>query len=442
MEVIQTPVFFVNFIHKYETKICDSLFWVFFALFLLDRVINYFYDFPFFVISAIALFPLLIYFSQKNNTNKKQHYFLMFFFIIITVLNSIIYRFSVKNISDLLFVVLFFTSYFFYKKNIKYLKLSTVYLFLILSVSLFSFTFFGVNSNHSRKANYISTSKNDSSLSSKTKSTQVYSNKTTENNESSEWKPKSIHILKKSRVFHQGLFRVSHVASCFFGFLFLFFVYQYQNKKRIIDLILVFILLGLCIYTGSKTILIAFAFSAILFLFIRKSIIYPILAILFVVLLFYQREYILQITEDTILYPYSVLIYISAENLTAISRFQIWYSWWSEISNFGIIDFLIGKSFANAIIANQQNLNLKIWFHNDFLNIFYTYGLVGFVLYIWFFIKIYRDNRIIIKHNVLIFIFYFSMIFAAFINGFYYYFPVFLLYLFFLMIKTEKQIVK
>lgn len=92
-----------------------------------------------------------------------------------------------------------------------------------------------------------------------------------------------------------------------------------------------------------------------------------------------------------------------------------------------------------SILANAENINWADWFHNDFLSVAYTYGLVGLVLYAGLFYKIFTDNKALIKNNLFLFTFYFSMLFSAIINGFYYYYPIFLMFLFVLMLKQEKD---
>jgi hypothetical protein len=170
----------------------------------------------------------------------------------------------------------------------------------------------------------------------------------------------------------------------------------------------------------------------------KKYIFYLVLLIVALLMLVITNDFILQLTKGSIFYQYFTFVQTSTENFTRLSRFRLWYSWWIEVREFGFWDFMTGKSYTSALIANARNLDYKVWFHNDFLNIFYTYGIWCTILYIWFFIKIYRDNKSCIKQNIFIFIFYISMVITALINGFYYYFPVFLLYLFFSMIKQEK----
>ena len=450
-----------RFVDKNESKLVDIFFWLFIASFVLDRVINYFVHFPFFVGCALLLFPFLFILTQYQNPEKRKLYVVVLSFLAITTLNSIIYLFGVKNISDLLFIILFFSIYFYYKHNINSLKISNVYLFLAFSFFLFSFTFIRVDSGAINVSEYSSSfnwityydeKPNDVSgkkpiVQSGEKSKLQTNEKTEEEKvvakkrETLKWKKNPMDVIEVRRDYHNGLFRIPHVASYFFGFLFLFFAYQYQKKKKTLFILLLTVSLALCIYIGSRAILAAFVLSMILFLFKRKYIVYLSLLFVALLLLIIANEYFLQLSRDTIFYQYFALIETSVENFTRLSRYRLWFSWWVEVRKFGFWEFLIGKSYMNAVYANANNLNYKVWFHNDFLNIFYTFGSWGALLYIWFFIKIYRDNKTYIKQNVFIFLFYSSMAIASIINGFYYYFPVFLLYLFFLMIKNEKQLV-
>ena len=140
----------------------------------------------------------------------------------------------------------------------------------------------------------------------------------------------------------------------------------------------------------------------------------------------------------------TIKILVEGSVMQTPSVLAIWVTVISILGKLGLtlILYRTGRKVESPmLIANAKNLDTKVWFHNDFLNIFYTYGIWCTMLYIWFFVKIYRDNKSYIKQNIFIFIFYSSMVITAIMNGFYYYFPVFLLYLFFLMIKGEKQLI-
>ncbi len=436
-----------EFVAKYESKLIDVFFWYFIASFFIDRIFfSISIAFPFFVVSALLVFPFLFFLSQHKNPDKRKLYVLIASFLLITTLNSIVYLFDVKNISDLLFVVLFITIYFYYKENMDSLKTVNVYVFLVLSLFLFSFTFFGfdADSSSTRNTNYYSTFSEKNASEKK-----IHHVKKAPSVKKSS--PKKTNTIKKSKQFdkpkpfkvrHTGLFRRTHMASYFFGFLFLFFSYQFQKKKGALNAIILTVSLAFCFYTGIRTMPVAFIISIFLFLFRKKYIYYLISLLAVLVFLIIANDYFLQLTRNTIFYQYFYLIHSGTENFTGLARFKLYQSWWMEVSEFGFWNFMIGKSYINAMLANGQNYGMRLWFHNDFLNIFYTYGIWATMLYIWFFIKIYRDNKDYIKQNIFIFVFYSSMVITAIINGFYYYFPVFLLYLFLVMIKREKQLLQ
>ena len=438
-------IFFKALVDRNEPKLVNAVFVYFMFAFITDQVVNYFYHVPVFVVSALAIFPILLIILQVRNSQKRSFIVLVLSFIILATINNLVYGFHLKNISDLLFICLFIVFYYYYRNNTGALKVNYVYAFLFTSLLLFSFTFLAIDSES------VFTKDNgqhDISTHLSPSDTNVTSAKDSLYNDSGHSKGSgSIHWqvnhdldhLEYYRIYKNGLFRLPHVASYFFGFLFLFFTYRYWKKNKIFDLLFIAISFAFCLLTGSRAIIATIVISGILFLFKRRYIVYLQSIIIAGLLMVLGIEHILRFSENTVFYQYFSIIQTTTENITRLSRFRIWYSWWVEVHNFGILDFLIGKSYINAHLANIKNLGYDIWFHNDFLNIFFSYGIWATILYIWFFIKIYRDNRIFIKNNLFIFIFYFSMVITAVINGFYFYFPVFLLYLFWLMINDEKR---
>ena len=361
-----------NFSNKlfdtYGSLLVSSFFWFFILSFLFDRIINYYTHFPFFVVSVIILFPFLFLATQYKNPGKRQLNVLVFSFLVITIINSIVHLFALKNISDLLFIILFITIYFYYKSRINELNISNVYFFLIIGLFLFSFTFFEIDSTSINNTGYTAVFPLDDVSNAKTETKDI-----ARENKNINWVSNPLDMLEYFRVYHNGLFRLPHIASYFFGFLFLFFAFQYQKKKKITDIILLVVSLVLCFYTGSRAVLAALVLSVLIFLFRKKYIIYFTLLAVTLLIMIVANDYLMQLTKDTIFYQYFTFIQTSTENFTRLSRFRLWYSWWLEISEFGFWDIMIGKSFINALIANANNLDYKVWFHNDFLNIFYTY---------------------------------------------------------------------
>ena len=225
-----------EFVAKYESKLIDVFFWYFIASFFIDRIFfSISIAFPFFVVSALLVFPFLFFLSQHKNPDKRKLYVLIASFLLITTLNSIVYLFDVKNISDLLFVVLFITIYFYYKENMDSLKTVNVYVFLVLSLFLFSFTFFGfdADSSSTRNTNYYSTFSEKNASEKK-----IHHVKKAPSVKKSS--PKKTNTIKKSKQFdkpkpfkvrHTGLFRRTHMASYFFGFCSCFFLINSKKRK-------------------------------------------------------------------------------------------------------------------------------------------------------------------------------------------------------------------
>ena len=442
-----------SFVDENTSKLVNVFFMLFMVAFFTDRGINYFLHFPFFVVMAIVLYPFLLLLVHYKNPEKGQLLLFIGTFILISLINNMLYGFDKKNVSDLLFIILFITFYYYYKNHISALKNKYINIFLVLSAFAFVFTFASIDSQSVFKQLDTSSAGlvSEASIEDENNNVEEVNIGLEEINNTNDsvsiinkqaqlhWEEnKELDYIEYIRVYHFGLFRLPHMASYFFGFLALFFLYSYTKKRKLINLFIVLVSLAFCIITGSRAVIVAFALAGILFLLGRKHIVYLGLIILLSASVFLGIDFLLRISEDTIFYQYFSLIQTTSENFTRLSRFRIWYSWWVEVQNFGLVDLLIGKSYIAAHLANIKNLDYDIWYHNDFLNIFYSYGLLATVVYVAFMIKIYNDNKMEIRNNAILFIFYFAMIITAILNGFYYYFPVFILYIFFLMLRQER----
>ncbi len=400
--------------------ITDVIFRLFLVLFFADCVVNYFVHVPVFVAGSIVLLPLLFGLSLIKNRNEKFVLLFTGVLVIVSIINNIVHQFHEKNISDLVFILLFVFAYFFYRHNINQLKIINVIIFLLVSVFMLSVTLIKIDSDPLLKE--------QQDVKRKWVAPAL------------KWEKKELDVIEAKRYYHSGIFRHSHIASYFFGFFALFFLSRFWKKKKIINLLVVLLSLVLLIYTGSRAMLFALSLSSILFLIRRKYWVYLIPVILILIGVILSIDYILKITEGTVFYQYFAFIKTSTENFTRLSRYRIWYSWWTEVRGFGFWDYIIGRTNYSGLAINKINLNYEIWFHNDLLNIFYSYGIFGMILYVALFVRIFIDNRKIIVNHFFIFLFYFTMCITAVINGFYFYFPIFMMYLFILMIKEQKQL--
>lgn len=252
--------------------------------------------------------------------------------------------------------------------------------------------------------------------------------------------PKSeLNYLESYRQYRYGLFRIPHIGAYFLGFLALFYGFAYRQKRNILFALLTFGLIVLMLYSGVRAFLGA-TLLALIITFIRKNSLIYLTGIALSILLFMLfRVEIYLLTANTILRPFTATFITLVDNVERISRFLIWRSWWMEFSQFEWYQLLTGKSFFSSILANLTNLHLGEWFHNDFLSILYAYGFPAFVVYIYLFVRIYKDHAEQISGNFIIGVFFWCMPILAMLNGLYYYFPLFFMFVFLVMIREEKR---
>ncbi|MCF8369943.1 MAG: hypothetical protein K9G76_12955 [Bacteroidales bacterium] len=431
----------------------NYLFLSFLIAFIIDRIVNYFIDFPFFVVFGLASIPVLLSQRSYSRQNKKWLLFLFIPFVIITLINNLIYGFHAKNISDLLFIILLFSFYLLYASNKIALNPKWLHVLAITFLVLFSFTLIGINNigpvfSSSNPDNYVGPPKNPNTEQQtetgkrvKKPSTSQKLKKTflTENFLNSLANPE-LDYLEYGRQYHRGLFRVPQVASYFFGFLALFYFYFFWKRNKIWSFGALAIIGLIVFYTGTRIFPITILLISAVWLALKPKRL-PVLGVILLILslLIIFREHIAWYTKDTFAHQYFTFFITAIDNLPRLSRIILWNSWLKEISDFGALDILIGKTYFSSLQANLQNVYIFEWFHNDFMSILYSYGILCLLLYVAFYIKIYRDNSSLIRNNYFIFAIYFSMPLMAFLNGFYYYFPMFILYIFFLIIKTEQS---
>lgn len=230
------------------------------------------------------------------------------------------------------------------------------------------------------------------------------------------------------RSYRSGLFRLAHVAS-YLLFLAAIWSFALRRNLKLPGLSLNWLIAGslfslFLIYTGSRTPIMAFALSIPTYYASRsiKGMLIAFFAILTLIVAILNIEAILDFTNGTILYQYFTFIKTAVDNPERLSRVMIWRSWYEAVSNFSPIDVLFGKSLSNAMIFNQAKLGISIWFHNDFLGIYYAYGIVGVSIYASTLYKLARKS---FANNFSFYTFsvVFFIIFAAAANGLFKYYP-------------------
>lgn len=445
-------------------------------LFVADNVLNYFTDVPLFVAGALILLPLM--WLALAAEGKRQVFLVVFssVFILTAIISNLVYGFHKSNVSDLAFILFFITSFYYYKTFSQELQIRNVHIFALVSVVLFSFSFIGINSqsiykNDKHLKNLELVGISFDSLMAQGKPLDSIKNQIPANIDADslvrkklrEFFPghpeidtmknigvgvvpgiktekESLDKLEKSRTYHYGLFRITHVPAYFYGFLLLFYLFMATHLRKRWFFVAVFLLTFLIVYNGVRTFIVAAAAAVLLWFFIKRNIWYFVIFIGIIAAMIVFRYRIFEITQDTIFRPLSTLLITVIDNPDRLSRIALYRSWFAEIQTFHWYDFLMGKTFYQSKLANLKNLFTPTWYHNDLLSIIFSYGMVAAVFYILFFIEIFRTLASVIRQNMLVFIFFATMILTSLINGFYYYFPVFLLYLFWLIaIKTKTQ---
>ncbi|MNC26931.1 hypothetical protein D3C75_750830 [compost metagenome] len=102
---------------------------------------------------------------------------------------------------------------------------------------------------------------------------------------------------------------------------------------------------------------------------------------------------------------------------------MIWSSWLDAIKSFNPIEILFGRSLSDSMAYNLKELGLSIWFHNDFLGIFYSYGISGLLLYFYLIYKILAHKNLRMRKDFFRFTIVFFVLFAGLVNGMYKYVP-------------------
>src|SRR6201999_4240487 len=97
----------------------------------------------------------------------------------------------------------------------------------------------------------------------------------------------------------------------------------------------------------------------------------------------------------------------------------IWNSWFSAISSFNALDFFVGRNFSSSFDFNAREIGLYIWFHNDFLSAFYSYGIWVFIAYVVPHLLAIKKSFQVASSSRLLSMLGFYIVAAAFVNGFY-----------------------
>jgi hypothetical protein len=119
-------------------------------------------------------------------------------------------------------------------------------------------------------------------------------------------------------------------------------------------------------------------------------------------------------------------------NEFSASRTLLWALMFTQVEEDGFtVPNLIGRGPASSKDFLDENFNMRLWMHNDFLDIFFCFGALGVGVYIFCICCYYRETRDIY--------FLLMVLIAAFTNGFFPYIAVQFVALHLLVIKINKK---
>jgi len=369
--------------------------------FALDNAVNYFAALPVYV-ASIPVSILLMFRFTRDQMDRLWFIASLLLLMASVLVNFARFRTSIEDVSDILFLAQFFSA-FFYARNARVSPAAISHATYVFAL-LFLPALIGINASGFGE------------------DVDVFTSGSTD--------------VEFLRVYNQGLYRLPHVASYMLAFSSLWWTYvaTYSRKSR--HLILAALFLAFTLYTGSRTPVIVMGAAylvANIRLRVREMAIIACIIILTVLLFTYMSE-ILNALFGSFLYQYVSFFETMHDNFDRLSRVIIWNSWFSAISSFNALDFFVGRNFSSSFDFNAREIGLYIWFHNDFLSAFYSYGIWVFIAYVVPHLLAIKRSFQVASSSRLLSMLGFYIVAAAFVNGFYKYLPV----IFFVLLFSDE----
>jgi len=380
----------------------DILIYYIVGAFALDNIVNYFVPIPVYVASIPA--SLLLMFRLTRNRLDRLWFIACIFCLGFSALvNFFRFAMSVEDISDILFLAQFFAA-FFCAKNARISPVAisrATYVFAILFLP----ALVGINAGSSEADPDVFLSGS-----------------------------KDIEFL---RLYNQGMYRLPHVASYLLAFACLWWTYVASFSHKARHFLLAAIYLFLTLYTGSRTpiIVMGAAYLVANFRLQAREIVVTVVMFVLAGFLIANMKEMMEFLFGSFLYQYLSFFDTVINNFDRLSRVIIWDSWFSAISTFDGLDFIVGRNFSSSFDFNSRKIGLNIWFHNDFLSAFYAYGILVFSAYL---IPHLIAIRLAVQRRAsarLISLLGLYIVAAAFVNGFYKYVPI----MFFVLLFSDKS---
>ncbi len=201
-----------------------------------------------------------------------------------------------------------------------------------------------------------------------------------------------------SRFGYNGIIYAS-ASSSYLYLIGLFYFLVKQQKQEVLNLKLILVLISCCLI-GTKSIYITLVLLLFYFVFRIKSK-FKILILLFLVVFSFFSAYFFIFNSET-------FSKITAKNglLSAVLSYR------NEIFSKNMLPFIQNEwCLENYFFGGFPNLDLRS--EMGFVDLYFMFGTIGFILYLWLYIKLYFTFKL----GLLTWFFMFILIFMIFISG-------------------------
>lgn len=391
----------ISFIKKYNQP--NLIFLISVIVFFLDAIANRFISIPVYV-SAIPIFTLTLLFLYKN-----IFLYILFLFSLLLLASSYFYSLTIEDIGYLFYFLFFISSFYYLRKELfkKNIIPSLALLYFIFFLTCAFFWVYLINIDYQPHI---------ADMSAKGANIEYY------------------------REYHSGLFRAPHFPSYLFYFIALVIFYFRKEIGQYKAFFFILICTMAVLISGSRTPVFSLIIASLIYFSISRlrNIILCLLITIFISVVFSNIESILELSEGTPLFQYLSFIYTLKNNPERLSRIQLFVVFINSVKDFSIYEIFFGRSFSEQFDVMQSYIGQRLWFHNDILAIFYSYGLAGIMIFattiISMYIKLIKPSK-----NITINIYFLSIIVFSFVNGILYHPSYIIIILLFWMLKNERQ---
>lgn len=200
--------------------------------------------------------------------------------------------------------------------------------------------------------------------------------------------------------YFKGFSRTQHTFSYLAISLAILCIYIFLNRKKNIYLLYSIVLCGMVILSGARSSLIFLFIIGLGYIYIDRlkliKLRYIIVIIVTLGIIFSNSQIIDKTLREKSISNYNGRIDISRTIL-------------NEYRNLNTFEKTLGVGGDKVYLVTQRYLNNSIWAHNDFIQILYGFGLVGLVILLIVYLKLFKllkqwgkDIAIILTFSILI----------------------------------------